>query len=97
MIRMLGDGPPNRLIDSYTEWKALEKQTGHPLLVQTSLLNFGPPGDPYLEKHAEVVRGAHCPVEWLTADEVAQRFPSIRYPPEWSAVSDPSGLILIST
>ena len=44
-----------------------------------------------------MLRAAGCPVEWLSADEIARRFPSIRYPREWSAVSDPSGSILLAS
>ena len=36
--------------------RALEEATGETLFVKTGLLNFGPPGDPYLEKHMAVLR-----------------------------------------
>lgn len=77
-------------------WHALGKATGETLYLKTGLLDFGPAGDPFLEKHMAVLRAGGRPCEWLEHDLIADRFPMLRYPEEWGAVWDPNGGILFA-
>lgn len=95
-FRLLGDDPLDRLDYALDRWRALEKATGETLFIKTGLLNFGPPGDPYLEKHMAVLRNAGRPCQWLESDVIAARFPMLRYPDAWGAAWDPQGGILLA-
>ncbi len=95
-FRLLGDDELDRLDYSLDRWRTLEKASGETLLLNTGLLNFGPPGDPDLEKHMEVLRHAGRPCEWLNNEAIAARFPMLRYPSEWGAAWDPNGGILFA-
>ena len=95
-FRFLGDDEMDRLEYSLDRWQALERETGEALFVPTGLLNFGPEGDPFLEKHMAVVRDGGRACEWLTHDVIAERFPLLRYPEEWGAAWDPGGGILLA-
>ncbi|MFT5142398.1 MAG: sarcosine oxidase/L-pipecolate oxidase [Rhodothermales bacterium] len=98
-FRFLGDDPLARLEYSMDRWQALEAQEpegARRLFVQTGLLNFGPAGDPYLDKYISVVRRGGRVVDWLEADEIAQQFPGTVYPLEWGAAWDPGGGMLLA-
>ena len=95
-FRFLGDPELDRLEFSLDRWKALEQATGETLYVRTGLLNFGPPGDVFLEEHMAIVRAGGRPCEWLEHDVIAERFPMIRYSEEWGAAWDPNGGILFA-
>ena len=95
-FRLLGDDELDRLDYSLDRWRALEKATGETLFIQTGLLNFGPPGDPYLEKYMAILREGGRPCEWLESAAIAARFPMLRYPDAWGATWDPSGGILLA-
>jgi len=95
-FRLLGELELDRLDYSLDRWKVLQESCGVTLLVNTSLLNFGPPGDSDLETFISVLRAANRPVEWLDAKEIARQFPMLRYPQEWGAARDPNGGILIA-
>lgn len=93
-FRYLGDETVDRLVDSLDRWQALEALAGETLFVPTGLLNFGPPGDPWLDHHMAVLHDAGKPCEWLDAADIRSRFPHVRYPDEWGAAWDPNGGIL---
>ena len=95
-FRLLGELELGRLDYSLDRWQALEKMTGETLFVKTGLLNFGPPGDPDLEKYMTVLRDGGRPFEWLGSETIAARFPMLNYPREWGAAWDPNGGILIA-
>ncbi|NIP17484.1 MAG: FAD-dependent oxidoreductase [Xanthomonadales bacterium] len=95
-FRFLGDEPLDRLFYSLDRWRELELQAGDVLYQQTGLLNFGPAGDAYLEKHMTVLEDAGRPCTWLDGEEVAARYPMLDYPPEWGAAWDPGGGILFA-
>ena len=95
-FRFLGDDELDRLEFSLDRWHALGKATGETLYLKTGLLDFGPAGDPFLEKHMAVLRAGGRPCEWLEYDLIADRFPMLRYPEEWGAVWDPNGGILFA-
>ncbi len=95
-FRLLGDDELDRLDYSLDRWRALERATGETLFIKTGLLNFGPPGDPYLEKHMAVLRKGGRPCEWLESEVIAARFPMLRYPVEWGAAWDPNGGVLFA-
>ena len=95
-FRLLGDDELDRLDYSLDRWCALEKEIGETLFIKTGLLNFGPPGDPYLEKHMAVLRKGGRSCEWLESRVIAARFPMLRYPDEWGAAWDPNGGVLFA-
>jgi len=95
-FRLLGEPELARLDYSLARWQALEKANGETLFVKTGLLNFGPPGDPDLEKHMAVLRDAGRPFEWLESETLAARFPMLKYSKECGAAWDPNGGILIA-
>jgi sarcosine oxidase/L-pipecolate oxidase len=95
-FRLLGDDTLDRLDYSQDRWRELEEATGETLFLKTGLLNFGPPGDPDLEKHMAVLEQGGRPCEWLDSDAITARFPMLRYPDEWGAAWDPSGGILFA-
>ena len=96
MFRFLGDNELDRLEYSLDRWQALEQETGETLFLKTGLLDFGPVGDPFLEKHMAVVRAGGRPCEWLHNDLIADRFSMLRYTEAWGAAWDPNGGILFA-
>jgi monomeric sarcosine oxidase len=95
-FRLLGDDPLDRLDYSLERWRELESRSGGNLFLKTGLLNFGPPGDAYLERHMAVLERAGRPCEWLDSRAIADRYPMLRYPEEWGAAHDPNGGILFA-
>lgn len=95
-FRFLGDPTMDRLDYSLERWLGLERHAGARLFLRTGLLNFGPPQDPWLERHMAVLHGAEKPCEWWDAKTIRQRFPNIRYPDGWGAAWDPNGGILFA-
>lgn len=95
-FRLLGELELARLDYSLARWQALEKTTGETLFVKTGLLNFGPPGDPDLEKYMAVLRDGGRPFEWLESETIAARYPMLKYSAKWGAAWDPNGGILIA-
>lgn len=95
-FRFLGELELDRLDYSLSRWHALEEATGETLFVKTGLLNFGPPGDPDLERFMTVLQESERPVEWLGSEAIASRFPMISYPEDWGAAFDPNGGILVA-
>jgi len=95
-FRFLGEYELDRLDYSLSQWQALEEVTGDTLFVKTGLLNFGVPGDVDLEHFMGVLRDGGRPVEWLGNEDIAARYPMLKYPQEWGAALDPNGGILIA-
>jgi len=95
-FRFLGELELGRLDYSLTRWIALQKAIGETLFIKTGLLNFGPPGDPELERYMNVLRDSRRPVEWLENDTIANRFPMLNYSEDWGAAFDPNGGILVA-
>jgi sarcosine oxidase/L-pipecolate oxidase len=95
-FRFLGELELDRLDYSLARWQALEELTGETLFVKTGLLNFGPPGDPDLERYMAVLADGGRSCEWLDSATIATRFPMLSYPEEWGAAWDPNGGILIA-
>ena len=95
-FRFLGDDETSRLEYSLDRWQALEGDTWESLFVKTGLLNFGEERDPFLERHMAIVRDGGRPCAWMTPAEIAERFPTLRYPGEWGAAWDPNGGILFA-
>lgn len=95
-FRFLGDLEVSRLDYSLERWLALEQDQDQRLFVKTGLLNFGVPGDPYLEKYMNVLLDNGRSTEWLESGTIAARYPTLNYPEEWGAAWDPSGGILIA-
>ena len=87
-FRFLGELELGRLEYSLDRWQALEKASGETLFVKTGLLNFGPPGDPDLEKYLSVVADGGRLIDWLESEAIAARFPMLSYTDEWGAAWD---------
>ena len=95
-FRFLGELELGRLDYSLDRWLALQQAIGEPLFVKTGLLNFGPPGDPELERYMNVLLDADRPVQWLENEKIAERYPMLHYSEGWGAAFDPNGGILIA-
>ncbi len=95
-FRYFGEETMDRLDYSMERWRALEHACGEPLFLRTGLVNFGPPGDPWLERHLAIARAAGKDCEWLDAAAIRQRFPAMHYPEDWGAAWDPEGGILLA-
>jgi sarcosine oxidase len=75
-------------IAALDEWRALERESGRKLVVETGQLTFGDDG-----ALAGALAGAGAPFELLTASEVGVRFPAVA--PPGAAVFEPrSGVLL---
>ena len=108
VFRFLGDDDPTALEYSLAQWHQLEaegatnlegdgvEEGNGKLFVQTGLINFGPSDDPYLHRHKGVLDRTGHASSWVDAKTIARRFPHISYPPDWDAVSDPGGGILLA-
>ena len=95
-FRFLGELELGRLDYSLTRWQALQKAIGETLFVKTGLLNFGPPGDPDLERFMNVLRDGSRPVQWLDNEDIASRYPMLSYSEGLGAAFDPNGGILVA-
>lgn len=95
-FRFLGELEMGRLDYSLGRWTELQEATGDSLFVKTGLLNFGPPGDPELERYMNVLRDSDRPVQWLENEEIAQRYPMLKYSEGWGAAFDPNGGLLVA-
>ena len=85
-----------RLDYSLNRWLALQKAIGETLFIKTGLLNFGPPGDPDLERYMNVLKDSDRPVQWLENETIARRYPMLDYSEGWGAAFDPNGGLLIA-
>jgi len=95
-FRFLGELELGRLDYSLHRWLALQKAIGETLFIKTGLLNFGPSGDPELERYMNVLRDGERPVQWLENEIIAKRFPMLDYSEGWGAAFDPNGGILVA-
>ncbi len=95
-FRFLGELELGRLDYSLNRWMALQKAIGETLFIKTGLLNFGPSGDPQLERYMNVLRDSKRPVQWLENEIIAKRFPMLNYSEGWGAAFDPNGGILVA-
>jgi len=95
-FRFLGELELDRLDYSLTRWLELQHAIGETLFIKTGLLNFGPPGDPDLERYMNVLRDGGRPVQWLEYEAIADRFPMLSYSEGWGAAFDPNGGILVA-
>jgi len=95
-FRFLGELELGRLDYSLNRWMALQKAIGETLFIKTGLLNFGPPGDPDLERYMNVLRDSGRPIQWLANETITNRFPMLNYSEDWGAAFDPNGGILVA-
>jgi sarcosine oxidase/L-pipecolate oxidase len=95
-FRFLGELELGRLDYSLQRWLALQESIGETLFIKTGLLNFGPPGDPDLERFMQVLEDGERPVQWLEKETIASRYPMLDYSQDWGAAYDPDGGILIA-
>jgi len=95
-FRFLGELELGRLDYSLTRWLAMQEAIGEDLFIKTGLLNFGPCGDPELERFMNVLKDGSRPVQWLDKETIANRFPMLSYSEDWGAAFDPNGGILVA-
>jgi monomeric sarcosine oxidase len=67
-------------------WRALEMETGRSLYTETGVLTLGQEDDGHTLPGLEMMRAEGLPVERLTQDECARRFPQF-VPAEYSAIT----------
>src|SRR5262245_8011314 len=78
-------------------WNELARETGRHLYTETGVLTLGQPDDGHTLPGYEVMRAAGLPVERLTPEECAARFPQFR-PAEFAAITyNPSGGMLAAS
>jgi sarcosine oxidase len=65
---------------TYEAWREVEEESGTRLVIKTGGLDLEPvEGEPeYLDQYAEAMRESSIPHEWLSPQEVMQRFPQFR-------------------
>jgi sarcosine oxidase len=71
---------------AFERWYDLERLTGKHLLTECLCLNAGVPSSELVEGVRASVREHGLAAEELTGDEIGQRFPAFRLPPEFSGV-----------
>lgn len=75
---------------AYTLWRELEAETGRFLLTVTGGLNFGTPESEFVSGSLASAKQHDLPHEYLSAAEVAERFPGFRLTDDLVAVYEPN-------
>jgi sarcosine oxidase len=70
------------LFRAYDLWRALEHESGTPLLIKTGALHVGAPDSEAVAGAARSARTHSIPHEMLTADEIRKRYPVLRPHPD---------------
>jgi sarcosine oxidase len=82
---------------AYAAWRAVEAESGVPLILTTGALNVGRPGTEggaILDAYVEAMDAQDIPFERLDAAEAAARWPQFRIPEDHEALFQPDGGIL---
>jgi monomeric sarcosine oxidase len=74
-------------------WEQLERETAR-LFTKTGVLRMGPAGSAYLSGQTEAAIRFGVPVESLSADEIARRWPGIRLPESMAGNFEPEAGVL---
>ncbi len=84
------------LKESYRLWNELEQQSGQTLFQQVGLLEMGPADGVVVPGVMRAAEQHQLPVEPLGAQEIQQRWPGLRVPPELVGVFEPTaGYLLV--
>ena len=78
-------------------WAELARETGRQLYTETGVLSLGQPDDGHTLPGYDVMRAAGLPVERLTPDECAARFPQFRCEEYGAITYNPTGGMLYAT
>jgi sarcosine oxidase len=83
-------------LNSLPAWLDLERRSGQKLFHHTGVLTFSDDSTQWVQKSIAVIRriGGEC--EYLSADELAKRFPQVRFKQKESAVFEPRSGALLS-
>ena len=81
---------------AYDTWAAVEREIGHPLMLQTGGIDIGFPGCAIsLDAYEASMRAAHVPYERIDAREIARRWPAFRFDdPVYGLYQEKSGLVM---
>ena len=78
-------------------WAELARETGRQLYTETGVVSLGQPDDGHTLPGYDVMRAAGLPVERLTSDECAARFPQFRCEEYGAITYNPTGGMLYAT
>jgi sarcosine oxidase len=79
---------------AYDLWRALERDTGQPLMRETGGVMIGPESGVLVRGALESARRHDLPYELLDAAEMRRRFPAFDPAPEWVGVWEPRAGVL---
>ncbi len=79
---------------AYEHWRALEREGGETVLVDTGILEAGPAGSPIVEGSLKAARQNDLSHEILTRSAARQRFPAFDLPGDWTVVFQPQAGIV---
>lgn len=74
---------------AYENWKTLENETGTQVFFRTGLVYFGAPQDPFLETIKSSSAKYHIPVNSLTPEECARKYPQFSLPGDFQRLEEP--------
>jgi sarcosine oxidase len=84
------------LIEAYRLWKALQQVTGQSLYVPAGLLNVGPAEGNIVQGIRASAAEHDLPLEQLTAEEVAKRWPGYTVPEGYTALfEEEAGFLMV--
>lgn len=81
--------------DALPRWTTLEREAGVPLFTRTGALFLGRDGE-WLRRTLEVLRQQNVRAEWLVANELAARYPQLRFEDAAGAVLEPDAGVLFA-
>ena len=85
-------------MQSLPHWRELAARSGKEIFHQTGVLWLSTPADPYLKSLSSVLAHAGVEREELIADEIARRWPQLRFHDvTWGVLEPASGLLLART
>jgi sarcosine oxidase len=81
---------------AYEQWRAIEAETGEPLLHVTGIIEIGPPEGIVVSGTLAAARAHELPHDILDAATAMRRFPAFRLPSDYLAVLQPDGGFLLA-
>jgi sarcosine oxidase len=74
---------------AYDNWRLLEAETGSDIYHRTGIVYFGKPGHETIKGIRRSSALHNIPVEALAGEQVKERFPAFRMPPDFEAHFEP--------
>src|ERR1700761_5630628 len=71
---------------AYDAWRRLEESTGETVMTRTGIVEAGVPGSAIVEGSLRAARENDIPHEVLPAARIAERFPALAFPDDWTCV-----------